>query len=167
MFVLQICSALPIQETNYVPYGSANAIGFVIVHIVQLARRIEGVKWSKNDKTSPVNSAVTSGNGNKEIYRESTRSNWKWPQIIATVPDRKSNTVSYPTHLFFRYYLPLQFFKENFLVQEDPEEETYDQEQEEESREAESFQSYIAGHQDKISKKVQQQRAAIHKTENT
>jgi hypothetical protein len=54
-----------------------------------------------------------------------------------------------------------------FLVQEDAEEETYDQEQEEESREAESFQSYIAGHQDKISKKVQQQRAAIHKPENT
>ncbi len=58
-------------------------------------------------------------------------------------------------------------FKEDFFVQEDAEEETYDQEQEEESREAESFQSYIAGHQDKISKKVQQQRAAIHKPENT
>jgi hypothetical protein len=26
----------------------------------------------KNDKTSPINLAVTSGNGNKEFYREST-----------------------------------------------------------------------------------------------
>jgi hypothetical protein len=38
-------------------------------HLEQ-AKRIKGENWSKNDETSPINLAVTSGNENKEFYRE-------------------------------------------------------------------------------------------------
>ena len=43
------------------------------------------------------------------------------------------------------------------MLQEDVEEEAYDQEHEEESREADSFHSYITSRKDKIEKMVQQQ----------
>ncbi len=62
IFILQIWSASPIQEINY---GSANTNGLrMFVH----RKQIEEMKWSKNDKTSPINLAVTIGNGNKEFY---------------------------------------------------------------------------------------------------
>ncbi len=46
------------------------------------------MKWSKNGKTSPINLAVTSGNGNKEFYRDSTRRERK-KSAISRVGPRK------------------------------------------------------------------------------
>jgi hypothetical protein len=54
-----------------------------------------------------------------------------------------------------------------FFVQEEIEEETYDVEQEEESREAESFQSYIASRQQKLTNMVREQQAAANPPPNT
>ncbi len=85
--------------------------GFVNVHI--LNRRIKGMKWSKNYKTSPINLAVTSGNGNVEFYNymESTCSLFKLEITLDRHNARlKLNywLLSDPPH--FRYYLPLRGF---------------------------------------------------------
>jgi hypothetical protein len=56
--------------------------------------------------TTPIQKAVTSGNGNNGFYRETTRSNLKWPPI-ATMPYRFWITVSFPSPVIFRYHLPL------------------------------------------------------------
>ena len=46
------------------------------------------MKWSKNGKTSPINLAVTSGNGNKEFYMESTRRERKKSAILRVGPSK-------------------------------------------------------------------------------
>ncbi len=66
------------------------------------------MKWPKNDKTSPINLAVTSGNGNNEFFRESDMFKLKIT-LDRHSPRLKSITVSFPTHLFFHYYLPFLY----------------------------------------------------------
>ncbi len=115
-YILQIWSSSPIQVINtsapiYWRWHviSANTIGLgeeeVLSKFAMLCLFV---------KTSPINFAGMGGNGNKEIYRETTRSNWKQPSI-AIVPGWLSTIVSLPTHLFFRYHLPLRC-KEGCLV---------------------------------------------------
>ncbi len=71
------------------------------------AKQIDGGEGQKMSMTSPINLAATSGNGNKEFYRETKGSNWKYPSV-ATLSDWSLIAVSLPTHLIFRHYPPLQ-----------------------------------------------------------
>jgi hypothetical protein len=55
----------------------------------------------------PIHKAGATGNRNKELYRETARSNWIKPSI-ATKPDYSRITVFILTSLLFRYHLPLK-----------------------------------------------------------
>jgi hypothetical protein len=56
----------------------------------------------------PIHKAGATGNRNKELYRETARSNWIKPSI-ATIPDYTRITVIILTPLIFRYHLPLKY----------------------------------------------------------
>ena len=94
----------------------ANTIGDVNVHISNTHSgskgKLDSSNWPKFTalrlfvETLPIYDAVATGNRNNELYRETARSNWKYP--IATMPDYSRITVFILTSLIFRYHLPLK-----------------------------------------------------------
>ncbi len=95
IFILQICSALLFQEIN----TSMPILLALWMYISWICNgKLVSSYWPKFAvlllfvETMPIYKAVATGNRNNELYRETARSNWKYPSIV-TMPDYSRITV--------------------------------------------------------------------------